>query len=73
MKQLPGSSRRVVVEASQVIHPAKVKDGHIPNDCIPLREGRIYLRTLWLWDNRQERLVKMANPLPLAGQYFAEH
>lgn len=73
MKQLPGSARRVVVEAAQIIHPAKTKDGHIPNDCIPLREGRVYLRTLWVWNNQQEKLIKLANPLPLAGQYFAEH
>jgi len=72
MKQLPGSARRVVVEASQVIHPAKIVDQSQLGSCLALREDRIYMRTLWLWDNQQERLVRKANPLPLAGQYFGE-
>jgi len=72
LKQLPGSSRRVVVEASQVLHPAKVEDRTQLDHCLELREDRIYMRTLWLWDNKQERLVRKASPLPLAGQYFQD-
>lgn len=70
MKQLPGSSRRVVVEASQVVHPAKLADRRQLEGCLELREGRIYVRTLWLWDNNLGQLVRAAHPLPLAGQYF---
>ena len=72
MKQLPGTSRRVVVEASQIIHPAKLADRGQLEGCLELREGRIYVRTLWLWDNIRGELVRTAYPLPLAGQYFGE-
>lgn len=72
MKQLPGTSRRVVVEAAQVVHPAKLADRRQLEGCLELREGRIYVRTLWLWDNSQGELVRVASPLPLAGQYFGE-
>jgi len=70
IKQLPGTARRVVVEAAQIIHPAKLADRNQLEGCLELREGRIYVRTLWLWDNQINDLVRVADPLPLAGQYF---
>ncbi len=70
MKQLPGSARRVVVEAAQIIHPAKLAERDQLEGCLELRADRIYVRPLWLWNNQQGRLVKISEPLPLAGQYF---
>lgn len=70
MKQMPQTSRRLVVEAAQVIHPSKMADPSMLDDCLEVRKGSIYVRTLWRWDRDADALVKIADPLPLAGEYF---
>ena len=72
MKQRPKSSQRHVVEAAQVIHPSKVPAGRkdLLSECLEIRKGSIYMRTLWRWDRGRDRLVKIADELPVGGDYF---
>lgn len=71
LKQLPRSSRRVVVEASQVLHPTQaLSEADLQPPSRKLREN-LYLRPLWRWNNRTGGLERVAPPAELADQYFA--
>lgn len=69
MRKVPGTSRRVVVEATQVLHPMQVADPQALEGARKLREN-LYLRTLWKWDARSEQLVRQAGLLETEGDYF---
>jgi Flp pilus assembly CpaF family ATPase len=73
MKQLPKTSRRAIVEASQIFHPSQTLDPNaLDHPTRPIREGRVYLRPLWLWDPRSESLERKSDPIKLHGQYFTD-
>jgi Flp pilus assembly CpaF family ATPase len=71
MKQMPKTSRRVVVEASQIFHPSQTIDpGALEAPTRAIREGRVYLRPLWLWNPETQALERVGDPVPMHGQYF---
>lgn len=69
MRKIPGTSRRAVVEAAQVIHPMQIADPERLEGARKLRDN-LYIRTLWRWDARSGQLVRLAGALPTEGDYF---
>jgi pilus assembly protein CpaF len=70
MRKIPGTSQRVVVEATQVIHPMQVTEIETLSGARKLRDN-LYLRILWRWDSRSGQLVRHAGMLETEGDYFA--
>jgi pilus assembly protein CpaF len=68
---VPGSDRRVVVEATQMIHPIQMPiAGALDDPANHLTHEDLIERRLWLWNAVEQRLDKVADPVPLRGQYF---
>jgi pilus assembly protein CpaF len=70
MAHEPSTGKRRCVEMCQVINPAQVLDKRVLDECLEVVPGKIYTRTLWLWDQQQQIAVKHADPVKLAGNYF---
>lgn len=72
MSYYPGDGRRVITEVSQVLHPWQVfnQEDLTDSSIQELVPDRIYLKTLWLWNQATENLDFHSDPMPLRGQYF---